>query len=73
MASKKAKKKTKKKKVEVDKTYVLSVRIPVADLVRLDRYVESLQRDHPGAKWSRSSAGLNLILTGLDVHGGRGE
>jgi hypothetical protein len=57
----------KKKKRKKKKSFVLSVRFPPDKLPALDRYVSRLQREHPGGNWTRSSAGLGMILRHLET------
>ena len=47
------------------KGFVLSVRFPPEHLPQLDAYVKRKKKENPGLSWTRSSAGLNLILQGL--------
>ena len=48
------------------KSFVLSVRFPPSKLKDLDAYVKKLKKEQPGGNWSRSSAGLRLVLQGLE-------
>jgi len=47
----------------------LTVRISPRLTKKLDAYVEKLRKELPGGYWTRSSAALNLIATGLEEHG----
>jgi hypothetical protein len=47
------------------KDAVISCRFPPDKLDALDAYVNRLQGENPGVNWTRSSAGLNLMLKGL--------
>lgn len=53
------------KKKSVPQTEVVSFRMKQDALAELDRYVGELQKRTPGARWSRGSAALNLVLQGL--------
>jgi len=49
----------------------LTVRISPRLSEKLDVYVEKMRKATPGGNWTRSSAALNLIATGLEAeHGG---
>lgn len=58
-------KKKKRHRPPPAKTQVLSVRVPLGLLPKLDSYVDSLREESPGGNWSRSSAALNLISSAL--------
>ena len=55
----------KKSKGTDTKDHVVSCRFPPGRLAELDAYVERQKEINPGGNWTRSSAGLNLMLLGL--------